>query len=423
MGTYVLTICLFNFIVGFVTAVYLHDARIIRHLLRHGWKRRGDQLDGLGETPAESTVQLAAEETKVAWQLPDEWRAALEAHEIETDASVATVLQTLRIWLELNRGQLVALEGRVRSMPEGDEAIAPMTEVYEELGTVSRQWVGRLRKATDLLEAVPASPERRHADDHIHDYILQVEPMVEDLLESPLEVEIRTNGLKRVLSELVSLLNCGHAYRDSLNNVLIRSLRGEGQLANRDANWMFDPLTGRFNQVGLFSKIESADFSQPGFFFVAITVDRFGKMNESLGVETADGFIRDLSTLLSELMNEGTPPEFCARPHGSLHAFLIAGDEVDVIQGRAERARQSVEAASFLRGDDVVDCTVSCSVVRCDSNDAEKLYQRILAGISAVQQLGGNRTSIDLDGTPSIIESRAFQVRSRTIRDGQIEMS
>lgn len=416
MGTYVLSVCFFNFIAGFVAAVYMHNPRLLR------WRRKKAQ-GTLGELGGETTFQPIAfgggPNRSVEWNLPDAWRDALVTAHLPLDAAPETVMHGVLYWHRAYRKRMLDLERKLRAADQAERVDDPVHALLDRIAVSNRDLAQRLREASKLNEALEY-PERDSFDDHIFDYIMDIES--DEITPGDLERELKAHGLRERVSETRRVVDAGHPFRDYVERLIAERQLQAGTIAEVPDHWQREAEGDVRNRVGFYHTLDKLFESETEPFQIcSIHFDRFRQINERIGLAEGDELLKAFAALLRDLLGVENADDRLCRLFGATLCVFMPKTDRNGAEVTAERIRQAVEASSIVLPSGPIECTVSCGIIEAFERQSPlQVMERLSPIIHLLNQAGGNRTGVEVDGEPVIVEPRAFQVEARVVQNGEV---
>lgn len=123
---------------------------------------------------------------------------------------------------------------------------------------------------------------------------------------------------------------------------------------------MRDPLTGLYNrrqlEEGLHREVLRARRVGAQVGVMAIDVDHFKRVNDTLGHETGDAALRGIAGELASCVRE---EDIACRAGGEEFVIILPGTGKTALRSRAEAVRKRIEQASIAAGEGTLKLTVS----------------------------------------------------------------
>jgi diguanylate cyclase (GGDEF)-like protein len=123
---------------------------------------------------------------------------------------------------------------------------------------------------------------------------------------------------------------------------------------------MRDPLTGLYNRrqldEGLHREVLRARRIEAPVGVMAIDVDHFKRVNDTLGHEVGDSALRGVAQELASCVRE---EDIACRAGGEEFVIILPGTGKAALRSRAEAVRSTIERASITAGDGSLKLTVS----------------------------------------------------------------
>ena len=149
-----------------------------------------------------------------------------------------------------------------------------------------------------------------------------------------------------------------------------------------------DPLTELPNRRNFDRALARA--SQGPLALVALDIDHFKQVNDTLGHAAGDAVLRHLARVLREGLRDG---DVAARVGGEEFEVLLPGGDLHLGQEVAERLRAHVESRPFLVQGRELQLTLSCGVAACPDPilSADNLMAAADAALYQAKREGRNR--------------------------------
>ena len=123
---------------------------------------------------------------------------------------------------------------------------------------------------------------------------------------------------------------------------------------------MRDPLTSLYNrrqlEEGLHREVLRARRIGSPVGVMAIDVDHFKRVNDTLGHEVGDSALRGVAEVLASCVRE---EDIACRAGGEEFVIILPGTGKTALRSRAEAVRKTIEAASITAGEGTLKLTVS----------------------------------------------------------------
>jgi len=180
---------------------------------------------------------------------------------------------------------------------------------------------------------------------------------------------------------------------------------------------MRDPLTGVLNRVSLNDTLDSAidqhrEHREPTTL-LAIDVDYFKQVNDSLGHDVGDRVLRDVATLISDLSGPENP---AFRTGGEEFLVLLRNATLRDGQCNAELIRRAVEQKELIENRPL---TVSVGVATCTDEDTRTLWTRRADRLLySAKAAGRNCVRTELDW----LQNKSPGVESEWLPEGIIDV-
>jgi diguanylate cyclase (GGDEF)-like protein len=149
-----------------------------------------------------------------------------------------------------------------------------------------------------------------------------------------------------------------------------------------------DPLTGLMNRRGLARTLEQLETSKQPVAAIAIDIDRFKAINDTLGHAAGDAVLRTLAQLMRRTSRS---LDFLARPGGEEFLMLLPNAELSDAARIAERLRLAMAAVEHTPG---VFITISCGVSHYPSSarDLDSVLKLADSALYQAKNRGRNLT-------------------------------
>lgn len=154
-----------------------------------------------------------------------------------------------------------------------------------------------------------------------------------------------------------------------------------------------DPLTGLDNRRSFFAVLEremeraKRSGGSPGL--ILLDLDRFKRLNDTLGHPAGDAALQAIGTCLDEIVR---PSDVAARMGGEEFGLLIADGAEGALARIAERARAGIEALELDWNGQQVNLTASFGIALVRSGDTpNSLYERADHALLTAKDGGRNR--------------------------------
>ncbi len=186
-----------------------------------------------------------------------------------------------------------------------------------------------------------------------------------------------------------------------------------------------DAVTGLLDRASLFEeasrRIERASVLQLRVALVTIALDRFRRVNETLGIATGDAVLRQVGERLRESVGDG---DVVGRRSGDEFIVLVSDDgSFGSTLALADRLQQTLREPFYVPGHEV---TITASLgVACfpsDAADAPELFQSADIALARAKQLGqGKLVVFDPTMREAVTERVELERELRiAMREGQL---
>ncbi len=163
-----------------------------------------------------------------------------------------------------------------------------------------------------------------------------------------------------------------------------------------------DVVTGRANRARftqvLAEAIATGESTGEGFGVLFVDLDRFKRINDTLGHSTGDHLLRSAADRLEEVLSTALPGRECmmARLGGDEFAILAPGMIADEAATDLARRLTMVLETPFVLGEYelVVSASVGIALYPIDGRDADTLLRRADAAMYEVKDAGGNNVRV-----------------------------
>ncbi len=173
-----------------------------------------------------------------------------------------------------------------------------------------------------------------------------------------------------------------------LKRAVIRSYTNlQDQIGKLNHASITDPLTGLRNRRGINDAVDSLQASDTPFAVIALDIDHFKRVNDTLGHTAGDAVIQAVAQLMRDCSR---PSDILGRSGGEEFLILLPGVGIREAASMAERLRKKMETRR-LGG--ALGITVSAGVAqwRSRGQDVETVFQDADAALYAAKQMGRNR--------------------------------
>ena len=213
-----------------------------------------------------------------------------------------------------------------------------------------------------------------------------------------------TAGCNRLVIEICRLIDLAHNLRDRMQESLVTIMRVDKRLDTLERRMQVDGWTGLLNRSGfevvLYEWWRDDVARQRLVSIGLIDVDKLGRQNESGGTRRGDALLGAFGKLIKRTDRERS--WFCAggaRFEGQMFAVFFGDTGPRNATSAIERIRQTIEATTFVAGEEEIELTVSCAVSEvAEERSAGNALQAFAEG-SAVGQERGPQPDIPRRGT------------------------
>jgi diguanylate cyclase (GGDEF)-like protein len=214
------------------------------------------------------------------------------------------------------------------------------------------------------------------------------------------------------------LFDANHRTRDALYGLqagVQLSARGPEGLDDR---LRLDALTGLLSRVGLEAALAEWWRKDPHrrrpLCLAMIDIDHFAAVNERWGQTGGNAVLQAIGEVLQ---NEQGGERVAARMLGQRFVVLMPDSDARSAVNWIERLRQAMETTRFVRRDEDLSLTVSCSVAQgIASDNPQSLMARAAAAVQQAKRYGRNRTFLSDGQFPTPVIPPNFPVETREIR-------
>ena len=154
----------------------------------------------------------------------------------------------------------------------------------------------------------------------------------------------------------------------------------------------YDDLTGLANRSlfrdRLHNAVIKARQGDAKFCLIMVDIDRFKQINDSLGHETGDYLLKDVSQRITDSTNSA---DTIARLSSDEFAILLEYDTEDTISNQAGNILKSLSAPYFVNDNELlVSCSIGISLLPKDALELQQLLQQAAMATQQAKYLGGN---------------------------------
>lgn len=371
--------------------------------------------------PATETVRARAIASIDA--IPPEYISMLQGESIKANSLVEASAEVLRLEVGKYRDALIDIDNQLRAMSDSPEP-GLLEGITVELEDLNREWLNKQAEAASTLENNHDSlGEYSDIGSSLNMVLMEQAAQIETTISNIEQFDLSTDpadGRKRLLQEIVRLIDLTHDLRDKMQDTLLTILRAERRLGEVDRKMQFDGLTKLHNRNGLevvFYEWWRADIRRERIVSVALLdIDNLRKINERFGVEKGDRLLAQFGRLMGELIRKDRGFDIVCRSTGQQFAIFFGDTGPRNATSSVERIRQTLEATNFdLDGDDVA-LMVSVGVCEVLADDTTtKALKRLEKAMRVAKRNGRNCTVIDEGNGPTPITAPEYQVVGRTI--------
>lgn len=175
-------------------------------------------------------------------------------------------------------------------------------------------------------------------------------------------------------------------------NYLLDILK-QKQLALQDSNSQLrfkaeiDPLTHIFNRRALLEKLKNKNLFHIECSLIMIDIDKFKNINDTYGHSVGDSVLKELSSIVKELLREG---DIFARWGGEEFLLVVNSGDLVEVERVAEKIRLAIESASFTTVEHIT-ASLGASSPRSEKESFEQLLENADKALYQAKELGRNR--------------------------------
>jgi diguanylate cyclase (GGDEF)-like protein len=164
---------------------------------------------------------------------------------------------------------------------------------------------------------------------------------------------------------------------------------------------MRDPLTGLYNrrqlEESLHREVLRARRIGAPIGVMAIDVDHFKRVNDTLGHEVGDSALRGIAEVLASCVRE---EDIACRAGGEEFVIILPGTGKTALRSRAEAVRKTIEGASITAGEGTLKLTVSIGLASFPTfgDTGQTVLRGADVALYKAKSAGRNRVIM---GTPS----------------------
>jgi len=173
---------------------------------------------------------------------------------------------------------------------------------------------------------------------------------------------------------------------------------------------MRDPLTGLYNrrqlEEGLHREVLRARRVGGSVGVMAIDVDHFKRVNDTLGHEVGDFALRGIADELSSCVRE---EDIACRAGGEEFVIILPGAGKTALRVRAEAVRRTIEQAQIPAGDGILKLTVSIGLATFPSygDSGQAVLRAADVALYKAKAAGRNRVMLC---TPNVVRNSPANV-------------
>lgn len=168
-------------------------------------------------------------------------------------------------------------------------------------------------------------------------------------------------------------------------------------------------------------RLERAEVLQTGVAFVVVALDRFRRVNETLGQQMGDGVLRQVGERLRESVGEH---DLVGRRAGDEFLIVVADDgHASSIHVMVDQLQQSLREPFHVHGQEIL-LSASIAVVRypMDASEPQALFRCADIALARAKQSGRGKTVVFDKAMLEAVEQRAELERELRValREGQL---
>ncbi len=383
--------------------------------------------DDATDEPRSVAVEVASSKSNA--ELPTEWFDVLKDIEKEgygkCQSFVEASTQVMRLEVGRYRGELVQLDGRIRSIYKNYDVDALATAIAD-LERVNAEWlerqgeaVGHLASRRDDLGELQSAGQR--LEDVLLDQTAQIESSCSNIKQLDFAGD-REGSRRRLFTEVCRLVDMAHVLRDQLHESMLAIMIGEKRMAKLDRRLHVDSLTGFVNRTGLEAALFEWWRDDPNrirqLSLVMFDVVRLGRFNEGQGVATGDGLLEAVGKIIDGTLRKKRGCDFVARYSGQRFVVVLGDTGPRNATSAAERIRQMIAASTFEVDGEPVEVFVTGGVVEVlATDDSRVLVARLDKAVRLAKKLGRNTTALDEGKGPAAVENPPqFDAKGKVVR-------
>jgi len=170
---------------------------------------------------------------------------------------------------------------------------------------------------------------------------------------------------------------------------------------------MRDPLTGLYNrrqlEEGLHREVLRARRTAAPVGVMAIDVDHFKRVNDTLGHEVGDCALRGIADVLASCVRE---EDIACRAGGEEFVIILPGTGKTALRSRAEAVRRTIEQARIAAGEGTLKLTVSIGLASFPSHgdSGQAVLRAADVALYKAKAAGRNRVAVS---PPSSVRTRS----------------
>lgn len=418
-----------NLVVGFGLAFYLRkldeENRAAMAFDSGQDATAGDETRELScesaNAPATATVRARAIASIDV--IPPEYISMLQGEAIKANSLVEASAEVLRLEVGKYRDALIGIDKQLREMAEEPDA-GLLEVVTVDLEDLNREWLNKQAEAASTLESNhDCLGEYSDIGSSLNMVLMEQAAQIETTINNIEQFDLATDpadARKRLLQEIVRLIDLTHDLRDKMQDTLLTILRAERRLGEVDRKMQFDGLTKLHNRNGLevvFYEWWRADIRRERIVSVALLdIDNLRKINERFGVEAGDRLLAEFGRLMGELIRKDRGFDIVCRSTGQQFALFFGDTGPRNATSSVERIRQFLEATSFSLDGEELSLMVSVGVTEVLADDTtSKVLKRLEKAMRVAKRNGRNCTVIDEGNGPTPITPPEYKVVGRTI--------
>jgi diguanylate cyclase (GGDEF)-like protein len=325
------------------------------------------------------------------------------------------MLWVICIELPLYREGLLLSDQRLRASAE---SVLPKEELHE----MTRHWMRQLGEWVSQLADCPRGTRGHELVPQIEEWLLDQSYEVKSVCDEFARLTTQEEHLahrQEALKELGRLVMAANTLRDQIVPALATILRKDGRVGTLNDPQRVDTGSRTTNRLGLECLVEMwRDGGQRGqpASAVLIDLDRMARVNERWGHRAGDNTIAAAGRLFKTLIRQQRSFDHVTRYTGT--SFLVLLGETSASQAKycAERARQTLEAASFKIGSEQIELTASGAIAEIGREESfPDFLARLEKILAEAKNAGRNQTYADHGAGPEVVQIPQPHIRGTVI--------